>query len=329
MSKNILEVQNLVLSIPVEDGILKAVRGISFSIVKGETLCLVGESGCGKSLTALSIIGLLSKTIKRQADLLLFDGIDLTNRTPREIANIRGRDMAMIFQDPMTSLNPTLSVGLQLTEGVMHQENLSREDANKRAIGLLDRVGIAQPAARMAQYPHEFSGGQRQRIMIAMALMGDPKLLIADEPTTALDVTIQAQILSLLGDLKDEFGLSLMLITHDLGVVASIADKVAVMYCGRIVEFGNCDKVLKTPLHPYTEGLLNAIPIPGVTPTGQPLSAIPGKVPELIGNIEGCSFRTRCSKVRPECSSSPIPNRTHGIEHHYECLIENKPRGSI
>ena len=219
-----LDIRNLRVSIPTDRGILNAVRGVDLQIAKGETLCLVGESGCGKSLTATSIMGLLPRYAKVTSDRFQMAGQDLTTRTDGKLAKLRGRDVAMIFQDPTSALNPTLTIGRQLTEGVMRHEKLSRKDADSRAIEMLDRVGIANPAARLTQYPHGFSGGQRQRIMIASALMGRPGLLIADEPTTALDVTIQAQILALLGELQSDLGLSLLLITHDLGVVAAIAD---------------------------------------------------------------------------------------------------------
>ena len=322
MSAPVLDVVDLRISIPLEKGLLNAVRGVSFSVHPDETLCVVGESGCGKSLSALAVMGLLPRRAIRTAKRLELNGDDLLRRSTRELAALRGRDMAMIFQDPMTSLNPTLTVGRQLTEGAMCHEQLSRRAAAERATDLLDRVGIAQAGSRLGQFPHQFSGGQRQRIMIAMALMGRPKLLVADEPTTALDVTIQAQILALLGDLRAEFGLSLLLITHDLGVVASIADRVAVMYAGRIVEQGSSAAVFGEPTHPYTQGLLAAIPIPGVTEAGAELAAIPGRVPELIGDVEGCAFRDRCSLAEPSCARSPIPTRRPGEDHAVECVLE-------
>ncbi len=236
MTELMLDIRNLRVSLPTERGMLNAVRGVDLQIARGHTLCLVGESGCGKSLTATAIMGLLPRYAQVTADRFEMVGQELTTENNAKLANIRGRDVAMIFQDPTSALNPTLTVGRQLTEGVMRAERLSRKEADARAIEMLDRVGISNPAARLTQYPHGFSGGQRQRIMIASALMGRPKLLIADEPTTALDVTIQAQILELLGELQSDLGLSLLLITHDLGVVAAIATEVAVMYAGRIAE---------------------------------------------------------------------------------------------
>ncbi|BDY17097.1 ABC transporter ATP-binding protein (plasmid) [Sulfitobacter pontiacus] len=256
MTDMMLDIRNLKVSIPTDRGMLNAVRGVDLQIAEGETLCLVGESGCGKSLTATSIMGLLPRYAKVTSDRFDMAGQDLTTKTDAKLAKLRGRDVAMIFQDPTSALNPTLTIGRQLTEGVMRHENLTRKEADARAIEMLDRVGIANPAARLTQYPHGFSGGQRQRIMIASALMGRPKLLIADEPTTALDVTIQAQILTLLGQLQADLGLSLLLITHDLGVVAAIANDVAVMYAGRIVERAPAADLLLRRATPIPKGCL-------------------------------------------------------------------------
>ncbi|WP_323771927.1 ABC transporter ATP-binding protein [Antarctobacter sp.] len=320
MTEMMLDIRNLRVSIPTDRGKLNAVRGVDLQIAKGETLCLVGESGCGKSLTATSIMGLLPRYAKVTTDRFEMAGQDLTIKTDAKLANLRGRDVAMIFQDPTSALNPTLTIGRQLTEGVMRHEKLSRKDADARAIEMLDRVGIANPAARLTQYPHGFSGGQRQRIMIASALMGRPKLLIADEPTTALDVTIQAQILALLGELQDDLGLSLLLITHDLGVVAAIANDVAVMYAGRIAERASAADLFAAPRHPYTQGLLAAIPVPGVTPRGSALPAIPGRVPGLIGTLRGCAFRDRCALAGPDCANDPVPRIDTGPGRFVECV---------
>jgi peptide/nickel transport system ATP-binding protein len=314
-----LDIRNLKVSIPTDRGMLNAVRGVDLQIAEGETLCLVGESGCGKSLTATSIMGLLPRYAKVTSDRFDMAGQDLKTKTDAKLAKLRGRDVAMIFQDPTSALNPTLTIGRQLTEGVMRHENLTRKEADARAIEMLDRVGIANPAARLTQYPHGFSGGQRQRIMIASALMGRPKLLIADEPTTALDVTIQAQILTLLGQLQADLGLSLLLITHDLGVVAAIANDVAVMYAGRIVERAPAADLFATPRHPYTKGLLAAIPVPGVTARGSALPAIPGRVPGLIGTMAGCAFRDRCTIAGPECAVDPVPRISAGGAQFIEC----------
>jgi len=315
-----LDIRNLRVSIPTDRGILNVVRGVDLQIAKGETLCLVGESGCGKSLTATSIMGLLPRYAKVTSDRFQMAGQDLTTRTDGKLAKLRGRDVAMIFQDPTSALNPTLTIGRQLTEGVMRHEKLSRKDADSRAIEMLDRVGIANPAARLTQYPHGFSGGQRQRIMIASALMGRPGLLIADEPTTALDVTIQAQILALLGELQSDLGLSLLLITHDLGVVAAIANDVAVMYAGRIAERARAADLFAAPRHPYTQGLLAAIPVPGVTPRGSELPAIPGRVPGLIGTMRGCAFRDRCALAGLGCINDPVPRVDTGPGQFVECV---------
>ena len=320
MTEMMLDIRNLRVLIPTDRGILNAVRGVDLQIAKGETLCLVGESGCGKSLTATSIMGLLPRYAKVTSDRFQMAGQDLTTRTDGKLAKLRGRDVAMIFQDPTSALNPTLTIGRQLTEGVVRHEKLSRKDADTRAIEMLDRVGIANPAARLTQYPHGFSGGQRQRIMIASALMGRPGLLIADEPTTALDVTIQAQILALLGELQSDLGLSLLLITHDLGVVAAIADDVAVMYAGRIAERAPAADLFAAPRHPYTQGLLAAIPVPGVTPRGSELPAIPGRVPGLIGTMQGCVFRDRCALAGPDCINDPVPRVDTGPGQFVECV---------
>ncbi len=319
MTEMLLDIQNLRVSLPTERGLLNAVRGIDLQIARGDTLCLVGESGCGKSLTAMAIMGLLPRYAKVTTDHFEMAGQNLAGKGHSKLASMRGREVAMIFQDPTSSLNPTLTVGRQLTEGVMRSERLSRAQANERAIEMLDRVGISNPSARLTQYPHAFSGGQRQRIMIASALMGQPRLLIADEPTTALDVTIQAQILGVLGELQSDLGLSLLLITHDLGVVAAIATDVAVMYAGRIAELAPAKDLFRAPLHPYTQGLLRAIPVPGVTPRGSELPAIPGRVPGLIGTMQGCAFRDRCTLAGPECAVDPVPRHVRGPNQFVEC----------
>ena len=312
MTEPMLDVAGLEVTLPTERGRLHAVRGVDLRLAAGETLSVVGESGCGKSLTALAIMGLLPRRARVRADRFAIAGRDCTGAGSRAIAGLRGREMAIIFQDPATALNPTLTIGLQLTEGPIRSERLTRRAAAERAVALLDRVGIPRAADRLGQYPHEFSGGQRQRIMIAMALMSRPRLLIADEPTTALDVTIQAQILALLGELQRDLGLALMLITHDLGVVAAIADRVAVMYAGRVIEEGPAAGVFRRPGHPYTRGLIGAIPVPGSTPRGSELAAIPGRVPGLIGGIKGCAFRVRCPQSRACCAADPVPR--HRVE---------------
>ncbi len=297
----LLEVKDLVLDIPMASGMLHAVSGVSFSLERGETLAIVGESGSGKSLTSLAIMDLLPKRIQRRAAKLSFDGQDLMNISSSGMRKLRGNRMAMIFQEPMTSLNPAYTIGNQLMEALTCHSKVSAREARDRAIYLLEKVGITAADKRLSQYPHQLSGGLRQRVMIAMALMCGPDLIIADEPTTALDVTIQAQILHLLADLQKEFGMAVILITHDLGVVARVANTVGVMYAGKLVETGAARAVFKHPFHPYTRGLLDCIPIPGRTVPGEPLGAIRGQVPNLIGKLEGCAFRNRCDFATAEC----------------------------
>ncbi|WP_417726816.1 ABC transporter ATP-binding protein [Roseovarius sp.] len=318
MDTPLLSVRNLTLDIPVGGGTLHAVRGIDFDLKRGETLCIVGESGSGKSLTSLALMGLLGKSIKRSADEMSFDGIDLTRANARTMRSLRGGRMSMIFQEPMTSLNPAYTIGDQLTEALLLHKPVGKEAARARAIELLEKVGITAAASRLSQYPHQLSGGLRQRVMIAMALMCEPELIIADEPTTALDVTIQAQILRLLYDLGREMNMAMILITHDLGVVARVADKVAVMYAGELVETGSAKEVFNTPSHPYTRGLLRCIPLPGKTERGSTLGTIPGIVPSLIGEVAGCAFRTRCPHATPACRGDIPRHTTDG--HAFRCV---------
>jgi len=299
----LLEVRDLVVDIPLAAGMLHPVRGVTFSVERGETLCIVGESGCGKSLTALALMALLPRRAKRTAAKLTLGDTDLLAARDDELADLRGSRMAMIFQEPMTSLNPAYPIGNQLEEMLLRHRRATRAEARERALFLLEKVGITAAASRLSQYPHQLSGGLRQRVMIAMALMCGPDLMIADEPTTALDVTIQAQILLLLGQLRREFGMGLVLITHDLGIVARIADRVAVMYAGQIVEHGSAAEVFREPRHPYTRGLMACIPVPGKVARGSPLGSIPGMVPSLIGSMSGCSFRSRCEFRRDQCEA--------------------------
>jgi peptide/nickel transport system ATP-binding protein len=318
----VLAVEDLNVDIPVSAGRLHPVRGISFSVARGETLCIVGESGCGKSLTSLSLMGLLPKTAIRDATRMDFLGRDLRLLSEREMSDVRGASMAMIFQEPMTSLNPAYTIGNQLTEAYRRHKGGPRREARDRAIFLLEKVGISAAANRLNQYPHQLSGGLRQRVMIAMALMCGPDLVIADEPTTALDVTIQAQILHLLADLQKEFDMGMVLITHDLGIVARVADKVAVMYAGKVVEEGPCESVFENPMHPYTQGLLRCIPVPGKTERGAHLGSIPGVVPNLVGDLKGCMFRNRCMHAVAACDSMPDTPRDVGNGHAYTCVME-------
>lgn len=321
---SLLEVNNLRVDLPVEAGTLHAVRGIDFHVERGEMLCLVGESGCGKSMTSLALMGLLPRKARLTADRLQFDGIDLTTLSERRRSDLRGARMSMIFQEPMTALNPAYTLGNQLCEGLIRHRGVRRQEARERAIYLLERVGISAARDRLNQYPHQLSGGLRQRVMIAMALMCEPDLIIADEPTTALDVTIQAQILRLLRELQQEFGTAVIFITHDLGVVARIADRVAVMYAGEVIESAPTPTLYANPGHPYTRGLLSCIPAPGKTPPGSRLQAIPGVVPSLVGHVEGCTFRNRCPQAQPTCERTP-PLMTLAGDHRARCHYAGRP----
>ncbi len=296
----LLEVRDLRTYFHVLDGTVKAVDGVSFSIRRGQTVGLVGESGCGKSVTALSIMRLLDiPPAEIASGEIIFEGRDLLALSEDEMRHVRGNDIAMIFQEPMTSLNPVYTVGDQIAEAVMLHQRLSKKEAWAKAIESLRAVGISNPERRVKQYPHELSGGMRQRVMIAMALSCDPKLLIADEPTTALDVTIQAQILELIKDVQDRTGTALLLITHDLGVVAETVHDVLVMYAGRIVETGTVEDVLLAPKHPYTEGLLRSIPSRGMK--GRRLNVIKGTVPNPFNMPKGCNFAPRCPYAFEPC----------------------------
>jgi len=316
----LLEVADLVIDIPVPAGMLHPVRGIGFHVDAGETLCIVGESGCGKSLTSLAVMGLLPASAQRSASRLALEGQALIGLPEAAMSDLRGNRMSMIFQDPMTSLNPSYSIGNQLEEAMLRHRPVNRQQARDRAVYLLEKVGISSAASRLGQYPHQLSGGLRQRVMIAMALMCEPRLLIADEPTTALDVTIQAQILLLIQELQKEFDIGVILITHDLGVVARIADRVAVMYAGEIVETGTATEIFEAPLHPYTQGLIDCIPIPGKTKPGEHLGSIPGIVPTLVGELRGCAFRDRCAFATPACDADIVEN-TLGPGRQFRCIL--------
>ncbi len=317
----LLDVKGLSVEIPVPIGTLRPVQSVDFQVRRGETLAIVGESGCGKSLTSLALMGLLPKRAVRTATSLTLEGLDLTTLPERDMADLRGARMAMIFQEPMTSLNPAYTIGDQLTEAYRRHMGGRRLEARARAVFLLEKVGITAAAQRLGQYPHQLSGGLRQRVMIAMALMCGPDLIIADEPTTALDVTIQAQILHLLRDLQREFETGLILITHDLGVVSRVADRVAVMYAGQIVEMGSVKQIFHQPTHPYTHGLLDCIPIPGKTRRNARLGSIPGIVPSLVGEMDGCHFASRCSSALQVCKSGAIQFRPADDGHGYRCLL--------
>jgi peptide/nickel transport system ATP-binding protein len=319
----LLSVSGLTVDLTTARGTLHAVRGISFDIKAGETLCLVGESGCGKSMTALALMGLLPNNATRSARHLAFEGGDLAAASPRKLAGLRGNRMAMIFQEPMTALNPAYTIGDQLIEVHRRHKRSTYAGARARAMELLEKVGITAAGERLGQFPHQLSGGLRQRVMIAMALMCGPALLIADEPTTALDVTIQAQILRLLIDLQRDLGVAILLITHDLGVVARVAHRVAVMYAGEIVESATAASLFARPRHPYTRGLMASIPIPGRTPPGERLDSIPGIVPSLIGEVRGCAFRDRCAFAFSACAE-PVPWRAEE-GHGWRCALAEVP----
>ena len=297
---DILQIHNLSVRFATDDGEVEAVNGVNFSLAKGQTLGIVGESGSGKSQTVLSIMGLLAGN-GRASGKVVFQGRDLLSLSPRQLNEIRGVSIGMIFQDPMTSLNPFMRISDQLTESLILHKGMSKKDALARAIEVLDAVRIPDARNRVRYYPHEFSGGMRQRVMIAMALLCRPELIIADEPTTALDVTVQAQILNLLRELRDEFDVGIILITHDLGVVAGLADEVMVMYGGQVMEYGAVDQIFQAPSHPYTRGLLRSVP--RLDDAGaSALQTIPGNPPDLMSLPPGCPFQPRCEARRDQCA---------------------------
>ncbi len=312
-----LEVENLKIGFEIKGRTVVAVDDVSFSVDKGETLCIVGESGSGKSVTSMAIMQLLAVPPARyMSGTIYFDGENLLEKTEREMNAIRGKRIAMIFQEPMTALNPVLTIGYQMTETIRTHMGLHKKQAIQRAEELLQEVGINDVEKRMKQYPHELSGGMKQRVMIAMALSCNPQLLIADEPTTALDVTIQAQILGLLKKIKKDFGMTVVFITHDLGVVAGIADKVAVMYAGKIVETGEVHEIFANPRHPYTQGLISCIPKLDTNDTR--LTTIQGMVPRLVDMPAGCRFSTRCPYADEKCRKQTPEYQTEGT-HSYAC----------
>ena len=314
----LLEVRRLRTYFDTQDGTVKAVDGVSFTVPDGRTLGIVGESGCGKSITALSILRLIGKPGRIVEGEILLDGQDLVKLSEDELRKVRGKDIGMIFQEPMTSLNPVLTVGDQISETVMAHEQLSRGEASARAVQMLAAVGIPDPKRRAGEHPHQLSGGMRQRVMIAMALSTNPSLLIADEPTTALDVTIQAQILELMKVLRAREHMAIILITHDLGVVAEMADDVAVMYAGKIVESSDAVAVFEQPHHPYTRGLLHAIPRLG--DRHRRLEVIHGVVPNPLNLPKGCLFKRRCPYAMPVCDTAP-PLQQVGPNHLSRCWL--------
>ncbi|MEZ5652561.1 MAG: ABC transporter ATP-binding protein [Burkholderiaceae bacterium] len=297
-----LEVHGLDVDLALSSGPVRAVRDVSLSVGRGETVCLVGESGSGKTLTALALMRLLPQVARWRADRMIIDGRDTATMSAREFRSVLGDRVAMVFQNPMAALNPVMRVGEQLLEAYLEHGRGSRDEGAARAISLLERVGVPAPADRLRQYPHQLSGGLRQRVMIAMALMCAPALVIGDEPTTALDVTMQAQTLRLLKELVADLGIGLLLITHDLGVVSRVADRVAVMYGGRIVETAACAELFAEPMHPYTRGLLDCSP---ARATAGGFLSIPGEVPALSSDPQGCDFAGRCPSAGPSCRLEP------------------------
>ncbi len=320
----VLEVNDLHVSFDTYAGEVKAVRGVTFDVAEGEVLAIVGESGCGKSVTAQTIMKLNpmppARIAKGEIHLV---GKDIVKASEKDMMKIRGKDVSMIFQDPMTCLNPTMQVGRQLTEAIQHHQKLSKEDAHKEALRLLELVRIPNPEQRSKQYPHEFSGGMRQRVMIAMALSCAPKLLIADEPTTALDVTIQAQIMDLLQEIREKTNTAIILITHDLGVVASMADRVAVMYAGKIVEIGTAEDIFYRPAHPYTRALLRSLPTTEMDRSIR-LVSIAGTPPDLLNPPVGCGFASRCQNCMQICKAELPPQFEAGQNHLAACWLHHE-----
>jgi oligopeptide transport system ATP-binding protein len=315
----LLTVNNLTTAFHTRNGVARAVNGVSFHLERGETLGIVGESGSGKSVTCHSLLGLLPTPPARvEGGAAMFDGVDLLSCGDRRLRRIRGRRISMIFQDPMTSLNPYLSVGEQLMEPLFIHENLDRATAGRKAVAMLGEVGIADPARRLAMYPHQFSGGMRQRVMIAMALITKPDLLIADEPTTALDVTVQAQILELIRKMQGELGMAVILISHDLGIVSGMCDRVMVMYGGQVMESAATEEIFYHPRHPYTRALQRSIP--ALQPRGGELYTIPGLPPDLLHPPPGCPFAPRCGQAVDYCAREPVRPMEAAAGHSTACL---------
>lgn len=320
MAEPLLQVKNLATHFFTEEGVVKSVQDVTFEINAGEVLGVVGESGCGKSVTSMSILRLVQQPQgKIVSGEIIFKGKNILNLSEDEMRKIRGNKMSLISQDPMTSLNPVLTIGEQIMEAIILHQGLNKKDAKAKAIEMLRLVGIPSPEQRVDQYPHEFSGGMRQRAIIAMALSCEPELLIADEPTTALDVTIQAQILDLMREIKIKRNAAIMLITHDLGVVAEMCDKVAVMYAGKVVEYTDVHSIFKNPQHPYTIGLLNSIP--KLEDEKERLEPIDGQPPNLVNLPKGCSFAPRCKEAQSICTSKEPELYTLKAEHQVRCLL--------
>jgi oligopeptide/dipeptide ABC transporter ATP-binding protein len=323
MKEVLLEIRNLQTHFKTDEGEARAVNGVDLKVPKGETLGLVGESGCGKSVTALSIMRLVPEPPGRIiGGEIIFDGQDILKLREAEMRRMRGNTLSMIFQEPMTALNPVYRIGSQMAEVIQLHQKVSKKEAMDRALDMLHKVGIPDPKQRLREYPHQISGGMRQRVLIAMALSSHPKMVIADEPTTALDVTIQAQILDLMNQLKEEMGTSNLLITHDLGVIFEMAQWVAVMYAGKIVEYAAVSDLFSQPLHPYTTGLMNSIPqIDQPVPKDKMLRSIPGMVPSLFDLLEGCTFQDRCNHVFDRCRREEPGLADLGSGHMVRCWL--------
>ena len=322
MSEHLLEVKNLRTNFATGGGIVQAVRGVSLYVDAGEFIGIIGESGCGKSVSMMSVMQLLADNAAVRADAILFDGMDLQKQSRKQMRKLLGSSIGMIFQDPMTSLNPLYTIGNQLMEPLRQHQKMTRAAAMARALEMLRLVGINEPEKRLKQYPHELSGGMRQRVMIAIAMCCTPKLLIADEPTTALDVTIQAQIMELMAELKDRFSTATILITHDLGVIASVCSRVMVMYGGKIMEEGSVEDIFYAPGHPYTEGLLRSVPGDG-SGSREKLIPIPGSPPDLMNPPAGCPFAARCPKAMRICSMAPAELTELGPNHRAACWLHH------
>jgi oligopeptide/dipeptide ABC transporter ATP-binding protein len=317
---SLLDMTDVAVDFNTEDGVVHAVKGISLTLEQGEILALCGESGCGKTVTAMSIPRLLPPETTHLSGTIALNGRELTKLPEREMREVRGKDVSVVFQEPMTSLNPSFTIGFQIIEVLRRHENLSRAQARARAIELLKLVGIPDPDQRIKEYPHQLSGGMRQRVMIAISVACSPKVLIADEPTTALDVTIQAGVLNVFRDLRDRLGTAIMLITHDLGVVADIADRAIVMYAGRAVEQAPVEELYARPRHPYTVGLLNALPSAASIAGRRRLAEIPGMVPPPFTDPDECAFAARCPRARPDCTAARPALEPHGDGHLAACI---------
>lgn len=318
----LIKVEDLTISFRTGKEKIDAVKKVNFSVAKGETLCIVGESGCGKSITSLSLMGLLPENGEVSGGSITFKDEELTKKNENQLRKYRGNELSMIFQDPMTALNPVFTIGYQMMEPLNIHTDLNKKDARKKAIDLLKQVGLSEPEKTLKKYPHELSGGMRQRVLIAISLACTPSLLIADEPTTALDVTIQAQILDLVEDLKEELNMGVIMVTHDMGVVAEVADRVMVMYAGEVVETGEVQEIFENPKHPYTEGLLASVP--NVDAEDDELKSIPGTPPNISEEIKGCRFHPRCPYAMDICKQEEPAYMNISPSHQSKCWLQEE-----